>query len=404
MDLIPRTNIAEAHFMTTAIDPIHSADRAQDRILTRPVIALMAISLGALSNIYLLFPVVPMMAIRVGAGPSLAGSCAGILMLCTVIVEPVTPWLTRRFGVRVVLVTGLLLLGMPAIAPILHPSIEMLLISSALRGLGIGIILVSETSLLASILPPDRRGEGMGLYAIAIGIPSLLFLPFGVEITHALGSTLVFGVAGGVALLPIAAVAALPRSASVHAVTRPSRLDTARMVRLALPFVATTIAIGVVSAFLPIAVRDSGVAVIGLLAQSCATPVARWAAGKLGRRTSTRRLMVTGLLVSALGMSALILIASPTMVVAGMAIFGAGFGLAQYASLTLLLDVGGPAGYDRASAIWNLAYDSGMGVGSGSFGLLVDSTGFSIGFAITAGALLAATVGELAAHRSDSRG
>ncbi len=57
------------------------------------------------------------------------------------------------------------------------------------------------------------------------------------------------------------------------------------------------------------------------------------------------------------------------------------------------------SGYGAVSAVWNLAYDGGMGVGTAGFGVLALHTGYPAAFAPT-GAILAAA-GARAAARSE---
>ena len=70
------------------------------------------------------------------------------------------------------------------------------------------------------------------------------------------------------------------------------------------------------------------------------------------------------------------------MVVLGAAIFGTGFGVLQNATLSLMYARVPAAGYGMVSAIWNGAYDLGMGAGAVVVGVLV--TGFSAAFALVA--------------------
>jgi predicted MFS family arabinose efflux permease len=46
------------------------------------------------------------------------------------------------------------------------------------------------------------------------------------------------------------------------------------------------------------------------------------------------------------------------------------------------------SGYGAVSAVWNLAYDAGMGLGAAGFGLLIGPVGYAAGFALTACVLL----------------
>ena len=79
---------------------------------------------------------------------------------------------------------------------------------------------------------------------------------------------------------------------------------------------------------------------------------------------------------------------------AGAAVFGAGFGVTQNVTQTLMYDRAAESAYGAVSAVWNLAYDGGMGLGAAGFGLLALHTGYPAAFALTAAvlpAVLAAT-------------
>ena len=60
---------------------------------------------------------------------------------------------------------------------------------------------------------------------------------------------------------------------------------------------------------------------------------------------------------------------SPAIVIAGMCLFGTGFGISQNAIFALMIDRMPVSGFGTASAIWNLAYDAGYGAGPAVFGL-----------------------------------
>ena len=73
--------------------------------------------------------------------------------------------------------------------------------------------------------------------------------------------------------------------------------------------------------------------------------------------------------------------------IAGATLFGAGFGITQNASQTVMYDRVPESGYSAVSALWNLAYDGGMGLGAAGFGLLVTGIGYPAAFALTAAIL-----------------
>jgi predicted MFS family arabinose efflux permease len=101
-------------------------------------------------------------------------------------------------------------------------------------------------------------------------------------------------------------------------------------------------------------------------------------------------LLVPGVLTGAAGIGALAWTGNPAAVLGGMVLFGAGFGVAQNVTLTLMFDRVPPSGYGTVSAMWNLAYDAGLGLGAAGFGVVAAQTGYAAAFALTAAVMLVA--------------
>ena len=156
-------------------------------------------------------------------------------------------------------------------------------------------------------------------------------------------------------------------------------------------FSATTMAAGVVVAFLPLAVtRASGnLAALALLVQAAAATLARWWAGRYGDQHGPARQLMPGVLAAAVGMLALVMTTNAAAVLTGMALFGVGFGVTQNASLTLMFSRASTSEYGTVSAVWNLAYDAGLGAGAAGFGVLAAQTSYPVAFALTATLMLA---------------
>jgi len=356
-------------------------------------------SFGATMSFYLLLSVVPLYATSVGAGGIGAGMTTGALMFATVATELATPRLVARFGYQLVFAAGLFLLGAPALALPASASMLAILIVCLVRGVGFAISVVVGSSLVASFVPPERRGEGLGLYGVIVQIPAIVGLPLGVWLSGHAGFPTVFVLAAAAGLAGLLALPGLPRRTVVHveSVGILEGLRSPALLRPALAFSATAMAAGVVVTFLPLAVtRNAGnVAALALFAQAVAATVTRWWAGRHGDRHGSAKLLIPALLVSAAGLFAEAMLGSPIAVVLGMVVFGAGFGVAQNASLILMFERVQPSGYDTASALWNLAYDAGLGVGGAGFGVLVAQTGYSAAFACTAVLMLVALVPAL---------
>jgi predicted MFS family arabinose efflux permease len=78
--------------------------------------------------------------------------------------------------------------------------------------------------------------------------------------------------------------------------------------------------------------------------------------------------------------------------VIGAAAVGFGFGLVQNDSLTVLFAAFGSSGYGAASAVWNIAYDAGTGVGALGLGAVAQGFGYPAAFGAAAVLLVVGVV------------
>jgi predicted MFS family arabinose efflux permease len=381
-------------------DEVEEVNAVRPRIMNRALALVFVCTFGTAASFYLLLSVVPLYATSVGAGGIGAGGATGALMLATVAAELATPRLLARFGYRLVLAAGLLLLGAPALALSASANLPAILAVCLVRGLGFAITVVVGSALVASLVPRERRGEGLGLYGVVVGVPSVVALALGVWLAAHVGYGPVFVAAAVTSLAGLVVVPGLPGreprpgpgSALERTVGVWAGLRTPALLRPSIVFAATTMAAGVIVTFLPLVVTGASgnLAALALLVQAATATLTRWWAGRHGDRHGPARLLIPGVATAAVGMLALVLTSSPAVVVVGMVVFGAGFGVTQNASLLLMFERVSTSGYGTVSALWNLAYDAGLGVGAAGFGVLAAQTGYAAAFGLTAAVMLAA--------------
>ena len=367
------------------------------RLLSVPLAATFLAEFTSLTSFFLLLSVMPMLAAAAGASSSGAGLITGSLLLGTVAAEVAAAAAIRRFGYRMVIAAGAVLLGGPALAMLVREPPAVMVAVSLVRGFGFGLCGVATGALTARLLPPDRRGEGLGLFGIVTGVPAIVALPAGIWLAGHHLAAAAAAVAAATGLLPLASIRWLPggREAGHDARTRrtPGARGSRRMagaaLRQPLIFAAATIAAGVLDSFLPLAKGvPSNLCSTALLVQAIITTLTRWQAGKYGDRYGHARLLIPALAVAAVGMAAMVALGSPVMIFAGMVLFGAGFGVIESATFALLIEHLPEA---KASALWNFAYDAGYGAGPAVFGPVCARTGYPAAFALT-GALILAVV------------
>ncbi|HIV56642.1 MAG TPA: MFS transporter [Candidatus Stackebrandtia faecavium] len=367
------------------------------RLVTPRLAWLLTGSLLSLSSFFLLMTVAPLYASKSSGSSVDAGLVTGVMMLATVAIELVMPQLVARWGYRNVMIAGYLLLAIPSLVLVPFDQFGAIIAVAFARGIGFGIVVVGATALAAEFAAPGRRGETLGLYGVAVCVPSIFGLPLGVWLSENVGFTVVFVLAFLCALCALVAVGAYPNTRKPYVGTSGVAAAAARpaVLRPALIFTAAATATGVFMTFLPLAVSitDSGsVVVVALLAQTTLTSVFRWLAGRLSDRFGASRLLPPAVAAAAIGAACMYATGSAAMVIGGMCIFGMGFGMTQNLTLTMMLDRTDAGGVGAVSALWNIGYDGGMGIGAVGFGYLAVVTGYPIGFAVLAGVLAVAVI------------
>jgi MFS family permease len=349
----------------------------------------------------LLLPVLPLWVSRAGTGEFGAGTTTGVLMATTVATQLAVPALLRRAGYRLVLGAGLVLLGAPAPFLLLTAELGPVLLISAVRGIGFGLLTVAGSALVAELVPRAEHGRATARYGYAIGIPQLVLLPLGVATVDLLGFAGVFLAAGIAPLLGAAATPFLRTTRPVRAEPRVQdpaelgtvvvgswRAGTGPMVAM----LACSLAQGGLVTFLPLAApAATAAAPLALFAVALGGILGRGLAGGLVDRRGPGRLLLPGTVLAGVGMGVEVLSVNGTtwLLVLGAFAVGAGFGLVQNDSLVALFAVAGPARYGAASAAWNIGFDAGTGAGSSGLGAIAEPFGFHAAFGAAALLLLA---------------
>jgi predicted MFS family arabinose efflux permease len=349
---------------------------------------------GGFASFYLLLSVVPEYAAHGGAGPTGSGACTGALMLTTIAIQPLTPRLFTRIGRRRTLAAGGLLLGIPCLLLALSSRLPVLIGINLLRGLGFGIIVVVSVVTVAELAPAIRWGQRMGLYGAVIGLAGIVGSPVGLWTAHTFGYPTAFIPAAVMAIPVLVAAVRVPDAAGRPGTAGGSRPGFAELVRLVCPSFlvecVSTTAYGVVFTFLPLVIAgdNTWLAASALLMVQLTSTAARWGSGSLIDRVGGARLLAPAILISALGILAGAVPGNDMLVLAGMTVFGIGFGITQNASLVVVLRVTRDAGPSSGSVAWNLAFDAGTGIGAMGGGFVLSAGGHRPLF-LSAAALLA---------------
>ena len=377
---------------------------------SRGMQALVGVTTLGFASYCLTLASLPAYAVAGGAAESTAGVVTAVFLLVTIAVQLTIPSLTRRFGLGPVLAAGLVAIGAPSPFYVLGDGVAWLSALAVVRGAGFAVLTVLGATLAAQVAPPERRGESIGIYGLAIAVPNLIAVPAGVALV--LDGHIAW--LSWLAALPLLGLLLVPRL--VRAVG-PHRDDGSpgsgrAALRAALPpslvLFGVTLAGGGLVTFLPIERPDGVVATAALLLFGVTGAMTRWRAGLLADRLGGGRVLLpVAVGVAAVGMAvtALGLAAGAGWILVGAAVMGAGFGAAQNLTLLAAFARAGDGGTTAASAMWNASFDAGTATGALVLGLPAAGIGLDWTFVVVAVALaatlpLARAAGQPAAARS----
>ncbi|MDK8473691.1 MULTISPECIES: MFS transporter [Corynebacterium] len=374
-----------------------------------PTMVAIAAAFGAWS---ILLPVVPLAVIDSGGSATLAGGSTGIFMAFTVATQIVSPWLLRRWGYRRVMALSAFTLGVPAFGHLLGTDAWIVLLFSALRGVGFGALTVSESALIAELSPVRLLGKATGMIGVFTGLGQMIFLPLGLFMADSLGYASTYITAGLIGFLGFAMCLRIPKIKVTLAEDNDEevniiRVPTWKLVLVpALALTTFSMSYGAISSFLSPAMQEldaaRGASLAGIMLSIVggAAMIFRYFAGVVADRTGTPgSLYIPSQIMAIIGVGTISLTlfmeSSIWWLVLGAVLFGGAFGIAQNEALLSMFDRLPRERVSEASAIWNIFYDSGTGLGSTLLGAMVAGYGydgaFGAGVAILIAGLLLTT-------------
>lgn len=364
----------------------------------------------------LVAPVLPQFARSFDVSVTAASVVVSAFAFFRLVFAPAGGFLVDRLGERWVYMSGLLIVVVSTLATGFAQTYWQLLVFRGLGGLGSTMFTISAMALLTRLSPPGARGRIAGLYATAflignIGGPVLggLLAGFGMRVPFFVYSFTLLVATGVVAVFlrggrRPSADDGMPEQEALP--VREALRHSGYRAALVSSFVNGWSSFGVRVAIVPLfaaANFDAGAGIAGTALASFAVgtaaviSVAGWLSDRYGRRP----LVIGGLLVS--GVSTLVLGWCDTvpLLVAASVVAGMGAGVLNPAQQASVADV---IGADRAGgkvlATFQMASDSGAILGPVLVGLVVDLFGYTAGFALSGGLMLAAVVPWLLARET----
>ncbi|MBU3715434.1 MAG: MFS transporter [Candidatus Nanopelagicaceae bacterium] len=354
--------------------------------LPREVSVLTTISFLVAIGFGLIIPAIPIFARTFGVTNTLIGLIISSFAIMRFLSGLFSGKLVDRFGERLVLGTGLLMVSVFTLLAGLAQTYGQLLFFRTAGGLGSSMFSVSAGALLLRVVGDDQRGRAQSLYNggfIAGGVAGPAFggalLAISPRAPFFIYTALLI-VAGTVSLIFLHEKRLGSASKSVVSDTPALTIREALKIRpylysLFLAFLGSWIFFGMRSSILPLyAIDDLGVstAVVGLsfTLALIAQGAVMVRAGKYSDKNGRRPVILVGFLITLLSLILLTLSTNVTLYLISMLVLGLGAGFATSAGAIVGDVIKGKSG--KVYAFWQMAGDAGMMVGPLLLGVVAD--------------------------------
>jgi MFS family permease len=365
------------------LTPIHPF--AKDRLWTRSLRLLLAVSWLVCFGFYMLPATLPAHVMQIGGTPLQASLVIGLFSVTSLVSRVMSGTAIDAVGERPITLAGIVIIAATTLSFIWMPVAGILLLRG-LQGIGWGLCTAAIATAVYKEVPQGRRAEGSGYYALTVIISVSLTPMVAILLMGAFDYAIVLIVA---ALLPLAA---LPFAQMGMAKTRspgPMKRGTGAL-RFANVFERGAVLPSVLCCILTVPL--SGIMVylvlfgaerhlehvwVFFIGYSLMILVTRPFIGRLFDRKGHRIIVVPGSVSMLLGLVALSHAQSVALLVAASTLYGLGYGAVQPSLQTWAVD---RCPHDRKAAANGLflsAVDLGYIIGAVALGQVAAATGYA---------------------------
>ncbi len=385
--------------------------------LPREVYALSGVAFFVAVGFGILAPAIPDFAREFGVGRTAAALVVSAFAFMRLVSAFGSGSLVDRLGERWVMASGIgIVAGTSALAG-LSQNYTTLLVLRGLGGVGSAMFTVSAAALLIRLVGNEQRGRASGTFAGGFLVGGIVGPVFGGPLTDVSLRLPFFVYAGSLSLAGLVAAIALRNTALSSAPVERRRLrgsgvgtalrDPAYRAAVGANLAIGWAVFGVRFATIPLFVTEglrlgASWTGVGLGVFAGMNALLLWPAGRITDRRGRRPVLIGGTALSTIGLALLVLPPSLPWFLAAMVVTGAGSALLTVAPAAVVGDVA-PARSGSVVAVFQMASDVGAMTGPLLANALVDSFGYSAGFGVTAGVMLAATVLAIAMPETRDR-
>jgi MFS family permease len=356
-----------------------------ERLWTRPYVLMIAGTFALFTAFYALYPTLPLFIQQLGGNSAHVGLAMGVFMLTSVALRPVVGGLLDRFGRRSFVVGGTLLF---AVAMSLYGwvgSIGTLIALRVLHGTSWAVSSTATQTAITDLIPPARRGEGIGFLGMAMTMAMAVGPAAGLWIAQKLSYQSLFLSGAGISCVAVL----LTFGAKMPYRPGPGATGFGIVEKRALPILASLFflffAYSSITTFVPLFASSIKVSSPAFFAAFAATlAVVRPLAGRLSDRFGEAVVVVPALVITILALITLSLSTGLPGLVASAVLYGIGFGTSHPVLHAATIRIARTSRQGAANASVSTAADLGIGLGAMALGWVSQHASYQRLFTVAA--------------------
>ncbi|GAQ18692.1 MFS transporter [Oceanobacillus picturae] len=358
-----------------------------EKIWTRSFISIFMTQFLVFVVFYTLITTLPLYVIQEMDGTEAQGGLVVTsILIAAIAVRPFSAGLLDRIGKKKGLVLSVSVFTLTTFIYIGIESFVPLMILRFIHGLSFGVITTATGAIAADLIPPARRGAGLGYFAMSMNLAVVAGPFIGLSLLQFVSFKTLF------IILSIFMIAGILSTLLVHVkepvgaetTVKKGKLSIHSLVELkALPIaiIASLISLAYASilSFISVYAESIGLAAAAsffFLVFAGVMLLSRPSLGRAFDSRGARFVILPCLLIFVAGLVMLSITSSAWMLFVAAALIGLGYGTLLPSFQTMAIQTAEPARSGHATATFFMLYDAGIALGSFIWGLVVSGYGY----------------------------
>ncbi|MFD1032192.1 MFS transporter [Metaplanococcus flavidus] len=313
------------------------------------------------------------------------GLATSVFLVSAIIMRFAAGMILDKFGNKQVLVFSVLMFTFSTILYIFVGSLTMLLLLRFFHGIWFSLVTTVAGAIAADIIPPARRGEGMGYYAIAMNL-AVVAGPFIALTMQPLAASqtifIVFSVIMVIGFICVlfVQVEQFPKEAAVRRKLSISNFLETKSMPIASVGFLISFAYASIITFISVYAESLGLlqtASFFFVVYAVAMLLVRPFTGRIFDGKGPDYVIIPSMIIFALGLLLLSFTGSSWMLLLSGALIGLGYGTLLPSFQTLAIQAAEKHRSGYATGTFFAFYDSGIAIGAASLGVMAGFLGYS---------------------------